>query len=548
MTILRLWLIFCSVAWSLQARPWLVLFGSENCAECAELKALWTESRTAPTDPVIIYICIDKTENYLYLKQVEQVLAIERPGTSFPILLLGDRMVAGLDGFLEVAAELETLLARPLPQEIFSPLQALAKTARRPVVSWDYVPAAVVTEAAAEEPETSSVPDNTALQLLYFSAKGCQKCSRQLRELQLLRQLQPQLTVDCYDIATQSGQIMLKRAKQHLSIPDTAENLAPMVVWQDGFITGRLARAEELQVEAEGSAGRPFWQQEVSKQELKQWQATQSSFIGTVTIWVIAGAGLFDGLNPCAFATSIFLIGYLLYLKRRPRDIIVVGASFCFGVFITYVLFGLGLSFVIDFFNQFFWLKAVIYLSLGGLGLVLAVLHFRDALKYKRSGKAGDMDMGLSHNTHRKIHDRIKKFAVTRTWLMLPAALVLGTVVSSLELACTGQIYLPILAAINSAGLNIRAFALLLLYNVFFIVPLLVVSLLAATGVGAKTLANWAKNHVFATKLVMAITFLFIATLMFVFVAQAWPQKDDHSIDCLTTHDVVANIKTNQAE
>ena len=532
--IFRLALIICLMSWPLLARPWLALFGSENCDECAQLKTMWSEARTAAADPVIIYICIDKTENYLFLKQVEETLGIERPSTSFPILLLGDRMVAGMDGFLEAAPDLDALLARPLPQKLFEPLHALAKEAKQPVVSWDALPAAVSTI------EPTAGDATTTPQLLYFLAKGCQKCSRQLRELLLLRQTLPQLQVDCYDIATPQGQIMLHRAMNQLSIPDTDENLAPMVVWPDGFITGRLARAEELQSVLASSSGQPFWRQEISKAELAQWQAAQSSFVGTITIWMIALAGLFDGLNPCAFATSVFLIGYLLYLKRRPRDIMVIGGSFCFGVFFTYVLFGLGLSFIIDFFNQFFWLKAVIYLTLGIIGLLLAGLHFRDALRYRRSGRASDMDMGLSKNTHRRIHARIRKLTISKSWLMVPAALILGTMVSSMELACTGQVYLPILAAINSAGLNLRAFSLLLLYNVFFILPLLVVSLLAATGVGAKSLSNWARDHVFATKVIMSLTFLGIAGLMFYFVAQDWPQQAEQVLDCLAAHEAPA--------
>ena len=87
-----------------------------------------------------------------------------------------------------------------------------------------------------------------------------------------------------------------------------------------------------------------------------------------------------------------------------------------------------------------------------------------------------------------------------------------------MELACTGQIYLPTLIAINSAGVNAKSFALLLLYNVCFILPLLVVTGFALFGTGLKAVTTWAQNNVFSTKIAMAIIFAVIAVIMIVLV------------------------------
>ena len=98
---------------------------------------------------------------------------------------------------------------------------------------------------------------------------------------------------------------------------------------------------------------------------------------------------------------------------------------------------------------------------------------------------------------------------------MIPAALLLGAIVSSMELACTGQIYLPTLAAINADGINLRAVLLLLLYNFFFILPLAIITALAVMGVGAQPVAAWARKNVVATKVAMAVLFACLAVLMF---------------------------------
>ena len=124
------------------------------------------------------------------------------------------------------------------------------------------------------------------------------------------------------------------------------------------------------------------------------------------------------------------------------------------------------------------------------------------------------MDMGLSKDTHRSIHDKIRKFTTYRTWLMGPAAVLLGSMVSTMELACTGQVYFPMLAAMSAHGFNARFIRMLTCYNLFFILPLAVITVLAAYGVGAKSLGDWAKNHVFSTKIVMAVLFALLGVLM----------------------------------
>ena len=55
---------------------------------------------------------------------------------------------------------------------------------------------------------------------------------------------------------------------------------------------------------------------------------------------------------------------------------------------------------------------------------------------------------------------------------------------------------------------------LLLLYNVAFILPLLVVFLLAAYGVHNQRLADWSRRHVVPAKILLAVVFLTLAFLL----------------------------------
>ena len=270
----------------------------------------------------------------------------------------------------------------------------------------------------------------------------------------------------------------------------------------------------ELTEALKNAKGPLFWKSPLTQEELNGEKSRLEAFIGATRWLSVVGGGLVDGINPCAFATSIFLISYLLYLKRRRRQMIIVGAGFCLGVLLTYFLYGIVLSVVLRQLQEIHWLKVLIYGVFGLVGFVLCVLHLRDAVRYPKTGKASDMDMGLSKETHRGIHEKIRKFTVVHEWLLGPAAVLLGGIVSSMELACTGQVYFPVLMALASLGINARFLLFLFLYNVCFIAPLAVITVLAAYGVGAKALGEWAKKHVYATKLIMAALFAVLGGLM----------------------------------
>lgn len=493
------------------ARGFVALFGTEDCDDCAAVKKQWPEAFDLVDGPVLVFLPIEHAPNYALLSRLEDALQPGKKAESFPIFLVGDKLIGNVDAFYELADELPTLSNKTPALPLLAEIAQAAAAADQLVVE-------LRVAASHSQPDTSpTAPPHPAAQssrLLYFYQKGCAKCSRQEKELAILRDSLPDLQLASYDVATLDGQIILRRAKRHFTLADDNKNLAPMVCWPTGYITGRLASATELQQALASSTQDAFWSPPIADAERRNEQQQQGRLLKSFTVGVVILAGLIDGFNPCAFATSVFLIGYLLYLKRRPREIAVVGFSFCAGVFLAYVLFGVGLSFLLDTISDMLWLKKAIYGFFAVAALVLAIGHLRDALRVRSGGKPSDMSLGLSNTTHRKIHDRIKNLTEHRSWLMLPAAILLGVIVSSMELACTGQIYLPTLAAINAAGINLRAFLLLILYNLCFILPLVVITGMAIAGIGTKAVAAWGRKHVATTKIAMAALFCAIAVVM----------------------------------
>ncbi len=88
---------------------------------------------------------------------------------------------------------------------------------------------------------------------------------------------------------------------------------------------------------------------------------------------------------------------------------------------------------------------------------------------------------------------------------------MLGAVVAWMELGCTGQIYLPVIAATARHGKTADALGYLLVYNLAFILPLLIVLVLVVRGMGTLRLTSWFRKRMPLLKLVSSGLFAALA-------------------------------------
>jgi cytochrome c biogenesis protein CcdA len=221
-------------------------------------------------------------------------------------------------------------------------------------------------------------------------------------------------------------------------------------------------------------------------------------------------AGLIDGINPCAFTTIIFLLASLALAGRGRREVLVVGALFSLGVFLTYLGVGFGLFAALRAASAFsFAAKALRWLLFAFL-LVLAALSVYDFTKI-RAGKSSEILLQLPNSLKLKIHASIRTRAKSAALAL--SSLGLGFLVSIFEFACTGQVYLPTLAYIARQDGRTDAVLLLILYNLCFIAPLVAVFVASYLGVNSKRIAGAFQKRMGGVKLGLAALFLGLALL-----------------------------------
>lgn len=232
-----------------------------------------------------------------------------------------------------------------------------------------------------------------------------------------------------------------------------------------------------------------------------------------ITVGSVILAGLLDGINPCVFSTLVFFLSLMASARFSRRRLLIAGASYCLACFITYLLLGFGLFRFLQLFSVYVWLRQSLEIAMVALLLLLAGISFADAWNYHRSGNAGAVQLQLPGRIKRLIH-RIMKSSVSYGRL-IPRAFGAGVLVTLLEAVCTGQVYVPTLVLLTRThGMVSSWMGYLLLYNLMFLIPLLLLFAGLTWGIRMPSFLLWSRRNVVISKVLMGYFFVLMASLL----------------------------------
>jgi len=241
------------------------------------------------------------------------------------------------------------------------------------------------------------------------------------------------------------------------------------------------------------------------------------------TTATVAMAGLIDGINPCAFTVLVFFVSFLSFVGYEKRQALIIGSFFIFAVFLAYLLVGLGLFKFLQKLEAFAILSRIVRFVVASLAGGLGLLSLYDFWIYRKTGDTKKIKLKLPGLVKKRIQDVIRErmerpAAETRplvTKKLIISGLSCGFIVSLLESVCTAQIYLPtIVFVLSASNLMARALLYLLLYNLFFIIPLIVIFVFALLGITSEQFARVARAHLGGVKLITACLFFVLAIVL----------------------------------
>lgn len=361
--------------------------------------------------------------------------------------------------------------------------------------------------------------DQPPLKIYEFRKSGCSSCNRLSLSLNYLKKKYPkEIDLATYNINSNDAKILLEAYCQKYDIKDSIHLATPAIFFGDNGIVSKenFNDLDIIPIIVKSIDNRKtIPTKNISDSDISL--AKQAIYDRYVAIsWsAVLFAGLLDGINPCAFVTIIFLLSYLSLMKYSKKDIALVGMSFTLSVFLTYLLIGLGLLKFVQFIQEVDYLYDAVYYSAILFALVVALLNFYDYYKIKK-GSLGDMTLKLNKTLREKINAIIRKNVKVRHYIF--GAFLMGFGISILELACTGQVYLPtVVFIINTQGIQFRATLLLIAYNIAFIVPLIIIFALFWHGSSEKIISRWLTNNAGKIKLSMGFLFIFLAIFLYLF-------------------------------
>lgn len=362
----------------------------------------------------------------------------------------------------------------------------------------------------AELDATITEETKELLQVVYFYQPTCGVCTK---VKPIINDLDEKYDLDLlrYDVSESNDNRSRFAAFGDAYGIKQIDNHVPVVYVGEKYFMGEKPISDELEPFILSCLDNPGEDRCQLKLDPNSEEALNYSFTGDITcsdgtmcvvgnslsIWVIITAALADSINPCAIAVLILLITYLLNTNVSKRRMVGLGIIYISTVFVVYLLAGLGL---LKFLSVVEISSTVEYI-IAGIIIFLALLNLKDVfLKSKKSTLA----------IPESAKPYLKKYISKATVFSL---IIAGFIVAAVELPCTGAVYLGILSLLSGTD-TVTGFMYLVLYNIIFVMPLIIIVILAALGKDLTKIDELRKSNKSLVKIIMSVVMIGLALLL----------------------------------
>ena len=210
-------------------------------------------------------------------------------------------------------------------------------------------------------------------------------------------------------------------------------------------------------------------------------------YLPQITLPTLIVAGLVDGINPCAFTVLLLFITTLTAtLKTGEQNVrslrtrlIGTGGIYIAAVFLTYLALGIGLPNSLSGFRPPHLPARLADLIAVLLGLWMLKDYFIPDLGWRLQAPA-------------RLGTLARRMGKKAT---IPALVLGGFLIGLCTVPCSGAVYLAVLSLLALQPTALLGYLYLVLYNVVFILPLVIVLLTAASRPTLNRIAHWNLHH-----------------------------------------------------
>ncbi len=331
----------------------------------------------------------------------------------------------------------------------------------------------------------------------YFYEDGCLKCAGAEPVVDKVVQGYDNISYSKYEIWSDYGDMRVydRMVSEYgiATVPAVVINHQVTITYPD--YNGDEKRLEELLVT--GIENAPHIPENFSVQP-----EDSGNILPELSLPVVLVAGLLAGFNPCLLAVMAFLASLTLSSKGNRTELLKIVGGFCAGIFVMFMLVGMGLLGVI---KQQPEIKDTITLLLVVLIGLLGLWHFYDAY-------------------HLKVHDR-SSFKTSGSFLQLVEGIehkntimvsfLAGAMFSIIKAPCVGAVYFAILDMLITQGKIADGAIYLGFYNLGVILPVLILGIMLAFGLSPERVNDLRENRRVEIRLVTGAVLLLLSVLIY---------------------------------
>ncbi len=218
-------------------------------------------------------------------------------------------------------------------------------------------------------------------------------------------------------------------------------------------------------------------------------------YLPKITLPTVIVAAAVDGINPCAFTVLLlFITAMLATMQVSPRRhgdageqslhairarILSLGGIYIAAVFLTYLGLGVGLLKALDFFT-----REHLPARIGALAAILFGLWMLKDFFLP--------DLGWRLQAPSQVGTMARQMAKKAT---VPALVLGGFLIGLCTVPCSGAVYLGVLSLLALQPSALVGYSYLVLYNLIFVLPLVVILIAASARPTLNRLAHWNLHH-----------------------------------------------------
>jgi cytochrome c biogenesis protein CcdA len=219
---------------------------------------------------------------------------------------------------------------------------------------------------------------------------------------------------------------------------------------------------------------------------------SESFTLGRITLLALA-----DSVNPCAIAVlAMVLISILLANPKDKKKVLFAGLAFSLAVYIGYLAYGVVIIQVFKTFAEFLRESSkYVYNGLAILAMIIGALNIKDFFFYKAGSLGTEMPLFMRPKVKRIIGE------ITSP----KSAFIIGFIVTLFLLPCTIGPYIVASGLLSELG-TLAALPWLLYYNLIFILPMIVITLIVYFGLArVEDVSGWKEKNIKKLHLIAGI-------------------------------------------